>query len=1600
MSKEKIKVKDRKDKKKVLITMGVIALATLCAVLFVVLAFFRNDEVPTFAFSGCVYADGECLAGAKVSCGVKQTETDENGYYSFDGLTSVVEVSVTKDNYIFGKGLVYVNSDRENVDFFGYELFSREGVVRNGDQAVPYVTIRAVSEAGIYTTQTGPQGTFYLPKLAGNVVVTSYSDSDIDFFELNFDKTRTDDLVVTTTTNISVSVVCDSRIDADFELSINGENVVLDENLCFSTDNVVPNSTITLTSNNYYIDNSHIRVTLQNGEYIFNAEKFYNIQGVVLSGSTPLTDARVVAGGKRADVDESGVFEIEHLHGNNIVKAYCRGFSFENVNVNHESSTLTFNGSFAITGKVATDNGESKGFVVVSGDNIARTDITGAFTLTNLKIGDVVSVDTDEYYVVGGEVILDKIISPIFELKKIYTASISAKYLGEVLDGVIARIGSNSYTSNNGVITINGLWGNNEITLECDGYRFEGEYILNHRNNTLNENDLTIYKYYNLSGVVSSGDIKIANATIQAGGLSASTDENGCFEITNLYAIGEMEISAEGYNSKVLDYSINNCEKTITLDYNVTGEISCGEYAVDGVLISCGDQSVTSVGGQFELSGLVGENTIAFSKDYYTFSSASIQVDRSGDIEISSSYKVVGKVSDKHGPLSNVTVKIAKGSEYSNVTTTNENGEYEFAGLEGKYILYCYSEGDDIVLQPSSYSDVTTGGIYNFSDSGYKIQGKVTSGDLPVAGVTVRAGDLTAVTNAKGEYKFDLLIKEETLVLSKDGYTFANNNFDVDSSYEASDVNFQCTYAISGVVASGTTCLEGVKVSIAGNNYFTNAEGYYSISGLSGSNNITLAFKEYYFDNPNSISIAGVYNVSAKFVSTIAIKTGDVPVVGAELSFAGEDYVTGEDGTAQISGLSIGDTLAFELAGYDISSYTYCDLENSVEIGATYSIAGTVYLTNSTLGGVDIKCGDMTITTDNDGTFAFSGISGVVILSFEKSGLGLNFDNITIAGYSSDLTIKAKYTVSGKVTCAGRGVEGVEILAIPTTGDGERVSTMTDLDGKYTIILDYSAVLQLQKIGYEFNDDYEVSAPCNMDIVAQFKIRGKVISGNIAVKDASILLSDGSTTITDKNGEFAFEHIEEGVSLTVSANGFNDGEYDTVYGYLDNIVIDLTYNVTINLSNITSLPAVTIIIGDSEESFDIIGTQLLENLKGSKTIKIQKDGYTFSPSQFAVDGGKSMTVLVKKQFAISGYITTKDGGLKASGVTITAGEDRSCITDSNGYYYLDGLIDTPTIRLELNVVDTAYQGENYSYSQILYTASTDRDGDNFTVPDNNYAYFLFKNGYQKLNNASSYQIFGSGSVGVNAPLGITSSQSVSIVYKKDTKGNRIIQNLNYGDKIAGVDPKVAQLTFVDTSSQTVKYQTIRGDNVKQNTANWTTSWTNTSYASYLNEYGVNAEGFYPYTINQNTVESIENLALNNGVYTLTLKLAMTEAMYNYYTIQMSKMCSSQEFQSFVSCSLTYTIGQDGFIRSMDIDEQYKVKSSGFTATVTDDFTYIFKTSSSDDVIGDIQIDTVENIKKSLLEETPTRATNNLDLAYCKSENSEYNIYSEERRKFL
>ena len=1575
--------------KKALKISSIIAsiLVALVAVVAVVFVLLSPKEIPTYSFSGYVYADGVAVEGATVSCGVMKTETNSDGYYCFEGLKSVVEVTVEKDNFLFGGDLVYVSNNCENINFSGFEIFSMNGVVRNGQSVVPYADIVVVSELGEYKTRADAFGKFSLPKLAGKVELRATSEG-VELFSQSFDKFKNDELVVACQTSVSGKVSVDYDGEYDFVLTLNGEEISLNENLEFKLDGISPKSVLKLESDNYYLDKSEFVINVENGFFEFNAQKFFTLKGYVKSGNVPLHNVRIVAGKNKAYSLSDGYFEIPKLYGEVEVSSSLRGYNFSKVTCSNESNEHNFSGNFTLSGRVSVDNGIASGIRVVCGDKVAVTNSIGRFELKGVSLGEEVYVDSAEYFVKNGSVEVSSTKDIVFDLEKKYDLKIYVTSSGSPLENVSVEVADETYTTNSeGLLEVAGLHGANLFTASKAGYRFDANYVSDYMHT---EFEINADEYYVLSGVVASGEKVLENATIIVEGSEYSTNESGQFSISQLYKSGIATITCQGFDTTTINYSLQDNEHNVNLTYGIEGQVLCGATGVGLVEVSYLDNEkqtqkiITDYNGNFDIQGLCGMVELSFEKDYYTIEKNNVFGYE--DIDINSTYSICGKAFNSEGNIEGLKIGLLQntGSDaFEDYVMTNANGEFSFDGLSGEYLLM-YDSSSGYELLPNTYQ-ITEGGIYNFADNGYSIKGCVTSGGEPVSGVVVSAGEYTAITNDRGYYKFDLLIAEEELILTKDGYDFGESII-VNSSFDGrEDVNFVCTYSVQGVVCSGETPISGVTVEVGGVSVVTNESGQYLINGIEGTKSITLSKSGYEFDGVSEVSTAGEYNYDAHFTSEITVVSRDVIVSGASVEIAGATYTTNELGKVNISNLHIGDVLQFSKQGYNIDEYIFEDNVSSVVLNATYSVAGKVLIVSQPLVGVRVLCGEQVFVTNSAGEFLITGISGLAEISFEKDSY--EFESVQVSGYR-DLEIRAMFGISGYVNVTGVPLSGVSV----TAGDK---SSITDNDGYFEINgLTDTTLVEFEKYGYTFVGENYVSEPTILDITARYNLSGQVKSGELAIVNAQISLSTGEVTYSDDNGYYLFTGLVDIVDVTVSKTGYDSSRIEGVDKFSNSTNFDLTYSIVINFTGAAGVGDISISVNEVANKYSSSSVKL-DNLKGESYISIDKDGYGFNPSQLVVSQYTEYSVAIMKEFSVSGTIRTTSG-VAVANAPIVAGKNVT-ITDANGYYCLSGLTGTVRPSIVLDVVDNAYKGENFSYSVSLGQFDSDTTINYNNITDFDYSYYMFKKGYANLYNANSYQIFGSGSVHDSAS---GENQDVNIVYKKDTNNKRIMQNLNWHDgKILGiVDPRVSQLTYVDMTTKTVKWQKITEGSVGKdaNTTAYTTSWNTTDYDSYLNSFGVNAEGFYPYVINRDTINSSLSVNLTydvgSGLYKFEFNLLCNEAMYKYYVIQMSNMCSSQSFQSFNSAKLTYTINNKGFITQMDIDEVYKVKASVFSSTVTDDFTYYFKTTSLNEVISDIDISSLAAIRDSLSEKTPT-----IKVGASRTSDYDVDLYYDKRR---
>ena len=1532
---------------------------------------FPEEEVETYNFSGYVYADDMPLSEATVSCGLSEITTDERGYYSFSNLTKVVQVTVSKEGYYFDDTLVYIKSNRNDVNFDGYKFYNINGVVKNGTEPVANAQVLVKSKAGVHSkVTTNSNGNFYIANLAGEATITARYE-DIEFFSQECNN-QTSFVTINSAIDISSTILCDDVVNAnDFRIKLNGNIAdcqvnIEDNQLTFNLRNVAPHSVLTIESDSYFIENATRVINSEDRKIDFKCEKLYSVNVKTISGSTLLNDAEIfLNNNKITENRENGIVTINSLHGENVFSASLNGFDFTPIYANKDNTTINLVGTFNLPVNVITNNNSFDSIKI--GVNGQVLDVTTSSVVFNeVELNSAFSVLTDNYYTENSTFEITSIDEITINLYRYYSLNLVVTYNNNPINNAkILLSGTNYSLQENGTLVIDNLYAEHDLEISLDGYMFDSVKV------SLNNNNITAVakKLFNIVGRVTSGDIVLSGASVTTLNKEVITNENGEFIIENVYGNGTLKICKENYNALEVNYIEDNQKLEINLTYNVTGRIVCGEKVLSGVLVTGGETSVeTSVDGTFILENLQGNVEIVLEKDYYNFTFP--KVSKKEDLIIYSTYYVEGtatKTADNGDDvvsipnLKIILSNIANGSQ--EITYTNEQGKYKFTGLTGNYILI-YDE-IDYKLKPNSH-DIVEGGTYDFTNRGYGFGGRVMCGSIGVSGVRINAGDLIVYTNEQGYYSFALITKETTLNLYKEGYTFNNNGYDVSDKLDGStNVNFTCSYLVSGNVSSLVTPLENVEVTINGITAKTDSDGNYVISGIEGSGTIVISKLGYTFMGETQVTTATTNNFKAYYTEILVVSTGDIVVENVELIVNGKTYISDKNGIITIDNVEIGTNYTLLKQGYNFTNSLFTGFTKEEKtISCSYNISGIVYSGTQPVAGVKVVInGNDEVYTDSNGLYEFTNLIGRNVLSFSLENFQFEDCEVT---EPTTLENYAKYSVSGYVKEGNNGLSGVIITAgkFETTTNGNGYFIINGLTTKVSLVL--------YKEGYEFEGETEVNSPIELQFSATYKVCGYVTSGEEGVEGVLVTSSIGGIGVrTDINGYYEIKGQVGIITLTYEKEGY-ETKTSQSNGYSNSQNINLTYSVIINFEG-DDFNGIYISVNGNRKVYSS-SSVTLNNLEGFNKLIFSKTGYSLTPSEYGVNGYEIINVTLVRYYNATFNVQT-DTGLKVNDVIIQVGT-KQAVLDANGTYIATELSNKLNVYADL-IVESA-NGEIIYSKRVAGPTIEDEGIYNITISNDDYAYFMFVRAYQRLRDVYAYRVTVKGTVSPK----VGGNQDVTMVYKK-VDSLRLYENLNYGNEIMGVDPKVSLLTYTDLANKKVKYQMVNGGSVKNGYANYSTNWTDASYQDYQSTYGISPEGFFPYNITNATIgyASISKLTYSNDTYKFTMKFGNGESspvndlvVSNYRTL-MNKMVSKQKTGAYHFVELTFTFNSNGDILSMVTSEAYTVTSMSVSVTTTGAMTYTYSTSNYDASISQIDISSNDAIRRTINETLPQNTKN-------------------------
>lgn len=1558
-----------------------------CAMLLVILSSIFvlsgcDDGPVSFSIKGRVMYNETSIVGAtiKTDTGL-EVVTDEMGAFEFLDLNNPVTLSFSADGYVFETAKVVVFKETKDLVIRAQQVYTLSGRVVSSEVGVPNAVVEVTGLVN-RTATTDSYGYFSVENIAGESTVKVKKDGFV--FETKTATIDNKNLTFSGATNISVSVV-----DVDGFVIDNASVKVNDNSLDFVDDaytigDIALGSVVVPSLENYHFEPAQVTISQENQQISFVAYPIYSVSGVTSSGNIAVSGVNVRINSETvATSDANGAWRVDGLWGENYFSFSHSLYKFATKSMS-AAGQINSNGTFTLRGTVKDDleNGALAYVSVKIGQSSTYTDEMGKFTLANVSLGDVVEFEKSGYFLTS------KTLDSTLQLNVFATPYYSAHIT--VLDddnapisGATVRVGGVDYQTNtSGEIDLLNLVSEFDFEASFDGYTSVNGKI------TRSDNSKTVVlnEYFNLSLSAVSGGIKLDSAVANINDNSYNLNTDGTFTLpTLLSSPTEITVSATGYNSLTLIADKNHNNLLFDLTYTVSGVVNNGELSAVAEIIDIDTQEVlgkTNLDGEFEFS-TTGARTITALADGLNFES--VEVNSAALENFNASYSISGVLSAKNESVAGLVVSLFK-AEDEWTYTVDADGEYTFSDLSGEYTLAVVSSSS---LYPTSYTVTKGGNNYDFSANGYAVSGTVYCGGVGLEGVKLSAGDYTAYTRSDGTFAFDFIMGEQTLIASKDGYSF-NTTYQISADSSEEDYEFIATYSISGYVLSGSAPISGVIVTIGEaeneSTVETDAEGYFEFNGLSGTLPITFSKDGYTFNGLSSVSKPETLEILANFAVSGIVKTGDDVLGGIVVTNGIVETTTDSTGAFTLNGVSEGDIISARATGYTFNT-AIAEFNQNVVFTGTFTLAGVVKVSGEAKDGVTVRllnaAGEIiaTMTTANGGKYNFAAVSGFGSLEFELAGY--EFAPVSTTGPTSNAQISAVFKVNGYVRFknSSEAIEGVTVKL-------NNKSYYTNAQGFFEITgLSTSGVLLFEKQGYDFDTPMvQFSGAMTVEVAATYFVTVSVRSGSITLDGVEVECADATTIQTEETpNTFTIRGLVGMHTITAGAAGYNDGSV-TVSAPLANAKIVLSYNVTINISGASAsakLDNIKVEWSDESETrnhtytyTEVTSTVVLGDVVGVGSWTLTRDGYKFIPEQGAFYSAKTNTFNSQfdKVYSLKGNVSTQSG-VGVAGMTVTATSETTnkvlstTFTDANGAYNLTNLVGSVIINAVLSTTITG--GSDLSYTGVTNTqaANSSTNTLNITISNQDYAYWLVQSGYQEIRDAPSYLNSSSGNVKSSAPIVGEIAQTVTSYRQKDATGKFVSNNKNYGTKVQ--DTCVGLLGYRDTalSATDMQYKKLNGSKNANNsnsvvTINYgATGWSNTTVSGYKSSFGSQPEDLFIYNLSKNYFSSSVVSGTAGGTLTVSFSASGDDKtlLGNYYT-QMCALSGTTNI-TYKSVNATYTFEYKtkveggitkGYyqLKTFTTTEKYAVVAYGVTADTTASLTEKYNIGGANDYLID------------------------------------------------
>lgn len=1509
----------------------------------------------TYSVTGKVTFGGEGLAGVSVSYSGGSVSTDENGEFVIENLQEATRLTAEKEGYVFTPTGVSVSSLSPSAEIEGFLCVDLAGRVESNALPVPGAFVKAEGLKG-GSVYTDAEGKFVLSGVAGELTVRvqaegyTFLDKVVEpgVTEVVFDGVYTATGRITSAGEPLAGVTVTDGI----------HSAVTGADGSYRLENVGAYATLTAEKEGFAFLPASVTVEKENNVADFAAYLSRTFEGCVTSGEKALAGAEISAeflpeGTEQpvrfsAKSAEDGSYSLDTFGG---VTPDCvlEGFSFS---AEGEGNRLDFAGSFEVEVSVTSRGNPVQGAAFGN----VLSDETGKARLS-VQYGEELLPVKEGYHAESRRV--EDFSELSFELDPLYDLELRIQFEGEPLAGVLVMLDGRELIAESGVYTFGGLWGTHLLTAAAEGYALTSDSDGFERE--IDENSpsfvLDAQKYFDITGAVQSGGLSVSVGSVAAYAEGKETVrasvEKGVYSFSGLLGEKRLIFEAEGYACapQTVTHEDSVCNFDVT--YSISGRAVSGNLPVSGAEIRAagtGQTAVTGADGSFLLSGLSGEVAISAEKAGYVFDGGATVVDPYATVLLDSTYSMTGIVFNREEsgvssdgtilyekkPLADVRIFARSGSvAVGEPVVTGADGKFSLSGLRGRTSLFANSE-KKIEFKPRELILTGAGNeeTYYFEANAYQVAGSVTSGGLPVAGVKLVTSERTVTTDSEGNYLFGVLKSLVTIVPEKEGYVFEPASYTVREREDLENIDFKCTYSVSGRVTNGGNPLSGVEISLGGQRTETDGNGRYAFEGVSGAQKLSLTKEGYQFIG--TFEIAG-YESEWNFESTYEVSgsvfTGGIAVEGVTVSAGSLETRSGADGSFVLSGLSGSVTLSFRKEGYSFrDSSELAGYTTDICAEGSYTVSGRVVSGGVPVSNVKVTVGDEIQQTGADGTFFFYGVSGENEVLCAKTGY--EFGSTKVSGYAPALEVNCTY--SFLVIVAGSApLEGVTVR-----GFGREV--VTDAEGRAEFTgLSGEGVLTFEKAGYTIDPLAVNGYSDGKQVLAKFSLSGTVATGGIAVSGVDVTCG-GKTAKTDSAGKFTFEGLTGTVTLAFSKQGYEFSNPGTFTEYDADISISATYSLVGSVfceDGIYGGVTVTATYGDGEsvsKSPDSSGKYSFSGLFGETRLKFEREGdfnFDFNETVYSeyMDLGVNNCSQV---YSVTGKVTVS--GIAVPGVTVKIGSKLSAVTGADGSFRFDSVSGNQAVTAEISTKDL--DGKKYSITKQA-SVSRDKRDVSLAFDQKDYALAAIYRGFEILRSTS----FRSEATGVAEPhssiAGNTGNQNASAKKIRGKDGSLLLQSQNYGDVILGIDPRIGQQIYVGAGGA-ISFRRSTGDSIKTDmNASTFPSWTENG--SIKDFDGVSDPNrLIAYGIDSSTA-TVTGLKSEGGKLTVNISLDKTKGTTDYL-VQMKKR-SGQEILSFEYVNLTFTFDNSGRLLTFVTNEKYNVKapvgSAYAISNTTETFTY-------------------------------------------------------------